>query len=149
MGTAEIFYEYSWSSPEEFGFTLDDFYALLTWQDDQIEQLVAAACGKPLHSLRSDDGRRETLAAEIAIGALMGDHGSDNGDVVCPHLRAAAAPTWWADHFGRGNPIELSKLRDTDPEWKTTLDCYLAAHDIEPPQGENQPGWWVVADDHV
>ena len=149
MGKADIFYGYSWESPEEFGFSEDDFYALLTWQDERIEQLIAAGRDERFGAPDPNERWRERSAATIALGAMMHNHGSDNGDVVCPHLRACAAPEWWAEHFSRGNPIELSKLRDIDPAWKAALDHYLAAHDIEPPQGENQPGWWVVTDDHV
>jgi hypothetical protein len=149
MGRAEIFYGYSWRSPEEFGFSTDDFHALYAWEEEQIENILVAGGHEPDPEVQTSEWQALHDAAAKTLGASMENHGSDNGDMVCPHLRAAAAPKWWADHFGRGNPIELSKLRDVDPAWKAALDRYLAAHGIEPPQGENQPGWWVVADDHI
>lgn len=32
-------------------------------------------------------------------------------------------------------------------EWQAKLDAFLAQHKVPPPEGDNQPGWWLVARD--
>lgn len=32
-----------------------------------------------------------------------------------------------------------------EPGWRGELDAFLESQGIEPPEGENQPGWWVTA----
>lgn len=44
----------------------------------------------------------------------------------------------------RGSPMPLTSLA-VDPTWKGKLDAFLESQDIEPPEGENQPGWWVAS----
>jgi hypothetical protein len=149
MARAEIFYGYSWESPEEFGFTADDFYALYAWEEEQIAKILIASGHDPDPELRTSEWRALERAAEEQLGASMSTHGGDDDTIVCPHLLASTAPHWWVHDYGRGDPIELSTLREIDPAWKPALDRYLAAHGIQPPQGENQPGWWVVANAHI
>lgn len=150
MARAVIFYGYSWQSLEEFGFSMHDFHALYTWEEEQLEQLAAAGRDGTDHRRGSDEWQAQQEAAERALGALMESHGGhDDDEPRSPHLRAAAAPHWWADEYRRGDAIDPAILSSIDPEWKTALDRYLAVHGIKPPEGPNQPGWWLLADGHI
>jgi hypothetical protein len=44
----------------------------------------------------------------------------------------------------RGYPEPLTSLK-VDLAWKPKLDAFLQAQGIEPPEGENQPGWWTAS----
>jgi hypothetical protein len=73
-----------------------------------------------------------------------------------------ALPFDWGSHCSSDEPMPYLFIKDTqtvadwgdpqpmpsgdvDPEWKPKLDAFLESQGIEPPEGENQPGWWVAS----
>jgi hypothetical protein len=44
----------------------------------------------------------------------------------------------------RGYPVPLPSTA-TPLQWEDVLNEELERHGVEPPEGENQPGWWIVS----
>lgn len=43
-----------------------------------------------------------------------------------------------------GEPRRLPS-GEVDEAWSVKLDVFLEHLGVEPPEGENQPGWWVAS----
>lgn len=63
-----------------------------------------------------------------------------SGDYPMPFLtiRGTHTTAW------RGRPMPITSIETAD-DWRAKLDAFLAAEGIEPPEGDNQPGWWLAS----
>jgi hypothetical protein len=87
---------------------------------------------------RLDEWHELKKAAEAEIPVAWDTHCSTSCPMPYLYVKGTKVTAW------RGTPRPLTSLEVT-PEWKAQLDAFLASQGIEPPTGENQPGWWTAS----
>jgi hypothetical protein len=142
---AVVFYGYCWDDEDaEFGTDMDETVkAILAergysdpWEarPESIDYRAYMAANQA----EFDDYRTAEDAVRVELGVDWGTH--CHHECSMPYLFVRDTDT--TAH--RGFPRPLTSL-DVDPAWKGKLDAFLVSQDIEPPEGENQPGWWVAS----
>lgn len=141
--SAYVFYGYCWNEEQDFSTYMD------TWAENKLK-----ATGHSDPWERHPGGRRPDWVAEnseaidawdAAKKALIdelpvkwGRHAS--GDCPMPMLMVKGTKT--SADWGQPCPLPSTEVGE---QWKTQLDAFLVAEGIDPPEGENQPGWWMAA----
>lgn len=145
---AYVFYGYCWDD-EDAGIEADT--------DEAVKAILAErGHADPWDSYPKTDGRAAgdawvsenraaidafralKAAVEEEIGVSWDAHCSDSCPI--PFLFVNDTKTT----ARRGYPKPLASL-EVDPAWKGKLDAFLALQGVEPPTGENQPGWWTAS----
>jgi hypothetical protein len=92
-----------------------------------------------------DANEAEFDAYRAAMDAILAELGVD-WDSHCHH--ECSMPLLYVQgtkitaHRGSPKPLALLEI---DPTWQGKLDSFLESQGVEPPEGENQPGWWVAS----
>lgn len=73
-----------------------------------------------------------------ADGVKWGWHCSDAAPMRYLAIEESEVTAW------RGYPKSLPSTA-TPLRWEDDLNEELERHGVEPPQGENQPGWWIAS----
>lgn len=142
---AHIFYGYCWMEEVDDGFPND----MNEWAETVLKGRghVDPRNGHPggsrpdwVHenaaAIDAWSAARKELVESIGLG--WNRHGTwDDGT---PYLYVEGTRT--VADWGDPKPMPSG---DVDPGWRPELDRFLASQGIEPPQGENQPGWWVAS----
>lgn len=152
MGTyakAITFYGYIWTEDEaddapEIGFDLGDATrAVMTerqipdpWADkpDNVEYRD----WYDGHAAEIDEWRATRQAVEDEFPIDVAYHGHYDFMQPYAYIRSSRLVAEW------GEPKPLN-TQETDPAWREQLEAFMAEQGIEPPVGENQPGWWSAA----
>lgn len=146
-----LFYGYSWPSEGEG----QDF-------ETDMDLAVKALLGRRGHADPWDEHysgdyeawkvwaaeNRETVdayrAAKEAAKQELGvdwDSGCSH-EYPAPYLYVLGSKT--SAEWGDAQPIQPGGLK-VGADWKQKLDAFLAMQEITPPEGENQPGWWLTS----
>lgn len=85
-----------------------------------------------------DAWRASVAAVKAEIGVDWGNQGS--WEYRAPYLYVLGSRK--TAEWGNAQPvIDLT----VGPDWRAKLDAFLAGQNITPPEGENQPGWWLTS----
>lgn len=90
------------------------------------------------HQPEIDAWRTMKQAVEDEFLVDVGRHCSDPAPMPYVFVRSTEITA------SRGNPKPLTQIT-VDPAWKGQLDTFLAECEVEPPEGDNQPGWWTCS----
>ena len=142
---AHIFYGYCWTEEPEDDFptSMDEWAESALKERGHLDPWDSHPGGRRpdwVHENREaidawDEARKELIEA---TDVDWGRHGIyDDGT---PYLYAKGTRT--VADWGDPQPMPSG---DVDPAWKPKLDAFLESQGIEPPSGENQPGWWVAS----
>lgn len=143
---AYLFYGYCWDEedePEDVTTDMDD------WAE---ESLIARGHTDPWDShpggsspewmaannKATDDwyDLKKSLTAEA--GVEWDSHCSGDCPMYFLHIPESKTTAY------RGDMQPVTSLAVSD-DWKAKLDAHLEAQGATPPEGENQPGWWLVS----
>lgn len=148
MGTstnAYLFYGYCWNEEVEFEANIDEAAKAILAERGHVD---------PWNDYPGRDGAEAWMAqndaAIDAFHALMDEVKSELGvdwGFHCHHeysMPYLFIPGIEVTAY-RGSPEAAPDTSTVDPSWKPKLDAFLAGQGIEPPEGENQPGWWLAS----
>lgn len=147
-----LFYGYCWEDQQEFDTDRDAVVKAILAGRGHPDPWDAHYTGpEPYEAYKrwaaTPEGREEVGAyrelrqkAEAELGVDWGEHCS--GEYGIPYLYALG--TEKTAYRGDREPVDPAALA-VDPAWRERLDAFLASQRIEPPEGENQPGWWLVS----
>lgn len=144
--SAYVFYGYCWNEEQDFSTYME------TWAENKLK---ASGRTDPWES--HPGGRRPDWVAEnreaidawsAAKKTLIDElpvewdrHAS--GDSPMPMLVVKGTKT--SADWGEPKPLFPYQMAEPGIGWKAQLDAFLASECVDPPEGENQPGWWMVA----
>lgn len=143
---AHLFYGYCWDDEVEFDTDMDE------WAE---AQLKASGQTDPWDS--HPGGHRPDWVAEnreaidawydakkALTDALTVDWGSHcSGECPFPYLFVRGTET--TANRGYPKPVFPYQMAEPGIGWKAQLDAFLESQGIDPPEGENQPGWWMAS----
>lgn len=144
---AITFYGYVWTDeddrPEiEFGLS-DATRALMAerqvpdpWADKPAN--VSYPDWYAIHTTEIDAWRATRQAIEDEFPIDVGHHGHYDYSMPYVYIRCSRIRAEW------GDPQPLISL-EADPAWRDLLEAFIAEQGIEPPAGDDQPGWWSAA----
>lgn len=85
----------------------------------------------------ADHWRRELARAEVDVGADWGCSGSWEYLGTYLYADGSRRRVEWTE------ALPVTSL-EVDPDWRLKIDAFLAQTEVDPPVGDNQPGWWLV-----
>jgi hypothetical protein len=142
---AHAFYGYCWTEEvdDDFPDDMDDWAESILKERGHVDPWDSHPGGSAPDwvAANSDaidawNAARKELVESAGVG--WGRHGTyDSGT---PYLYIADTRT--VADWGEPQPAPATSV---DPAWKGKLDAFLESQDIELPEGENQPGWWVAS----
>lgn len=110
-----LFYGYCWNETIEFGDEIEDHLARLALVREAVAQCEIGWCGNEYHE--------KTYVYIVGTEQTAGQFNPEPVDIGKAFTSHAANHRWWG----------------------AMLDTFLSQHNVEPPQGPNQPGWWLVS----
>lgn len=147
---AYLYYGYTWTEESEdldFEPSMDDWAEKKLkadghtdpW-DNYPENVDRATSDKWMRDNDAAIGRWSDMKKELqeATGVDWNSHCSGEYPMPFLHVRGTHVTAW------RGSPKAITSIEVGDG-WKAKLDAFLEAEGIEPPEGENQPGWWLAS----
>jgi hypothetical protein len=150
---AMVFYGYCWPDEDtEFDTDLDEVVKAILASRGHADPWDAHYVGpKPFDAYKAwaatQEGAAEVesyralkAAVEQELGVDWGSHCS--GECSMPYL--FIRDTEITANRGYPKPLDPGSFT-VDPSWKGKLDAFLESQGIEPPEGENQPGWWTAS----
>jgi hypothetical protein len=87
-----------------------------------------------------DAWRASVAAVKAEIGVDWGNQGS--WEYRAPYLYVLGSRK--TAEWGAAQPVRPADL-EVGAEGRAKLDAFLASQNITPPEGENQPGWWLTS----
>lgn len=142
---AYLFYGYCWDDEVEFDTDMDAWAEAHLKAAGQTDPWDAHPGGhRPdwvaENSAAIDAWHDAKKALADAQSVDWGAHCSDE----CPFPYLFVRGTETTAYRGYPKPVDAAALT-VGEDWKAKLDAFLAAEGIDPPDGENQPGWWMAS----
>lgn len=144
---AYLFYGYCWQDEyNDFDTDMDGVVKKILTQRGMTDPWEAHYVGEqPYENYKAwaatPEGSAE-VEAEKQVKSELGVEWDSrcSGDYPIPFLHISGTRT----RASRGTAKPITSV-DVDPAWKGKLDAFLASQQIEAPEGENQPGWWLAS----
>jgi hypothetical protein len=149
---AYLFYGYCWQDEDyDFETDIDEVVkAMLVgrgmtdpWKEhyvgEQPYENYKAWAATPQGSVEEAAWYAAQEEAKAELGVDWGSHCSNDYSIPYLHIPQSQTTAY------RGTAQPITEDLSVDPKWRERLDTFLSSQNIEPPEGENQPGWWLAS----
>lgn len=143
-----LFYGYSWPEEQAFDTDLSTAVKELLKQRGHTDPWDLHYSGNyEVWTAWRDANPTEYDAWRTLVNATKAELGVDwsrggSWEYPCPYLYVKG--TEKSAEWGAAQPVLAEDLA-VDAGWNAKLDGFLALQHIDPPAGENQPGWWLTS----
>jgi hypothetical protein len=142
-----LFYGYCWEDQQEFDTDMDLVVKAILKSRGRTDPWDEHYNGdyQAYRRWADGEGREEVSAWYDAAKQVKQELGVDwdthcSGDYPIPYLYAVGSEK--TAHRGDREPVTSL---DVDPAWREKLAAFLSSQGIGAPDGDNQPGWWLVS----